>query len=85
MAGSSEAEIDLTPAMNLEPVPLLDWLIIMPVAWCIVIGTFLLMMRKNTAQQHLVAIPAMAVQVLITAGLLSQIIINGPTDRKSVV
>ena len=79
MAGSSKALIDLTPAMNLEPVPLLDWLIIAPVAWCILVGTVLLMMRKNTAQQHYVAIPAMGVQVIITAALLSQIVINGPT------
>ena len=79
MAGSSEAQIDLTPAMNLEPVALLDWLIVAPVAWCILVGTILLMVRKDTARHHYIAIPAMGVQVLITGALLAQIMINGPT------
>lgn len=78
MAGSSDKNIDLTPAMNLEPVALLDWLIVAPVAWCILVGAILLMFRKKPQQQHLVAIPAMGVLVVLTGALLSQVLINGP-------
>ncbi|MEW7007790.1 Na+/H+ antiporter subunit D [Lentilitoribacter sp. EG35] len=67
----------LKQALNLEPVALADWLIVMPVAWCIIIGAVLLMFRKRTDWQHLMAVPSMGVLVLITAALLMQVLENG--------
>ena len=78
MAGPVNKNIDLTPAMNVEPVALLDWLIVMPVAWCMLVGAILLMFRKKTEMQHIVAVPAMFVLLLITGALLVRVLENGP-------
>lgn len=77
MAGSASKDIDLSQAMNIEPVALLDWLIIMPVAWCILVGAVLLMFRKRTEYQHILAVPAMVILCLFTGGLLAHVIANG--------
>lgn len=77
MAGSTQKDIDLSQAMNLEPTALVDWLIVMPVAWCVMVGACLLMLRKRTDYQHILSVPMMAVLVLITGGLLLHVMENG--------
>lgn len=81
MAGAKDQDIDLTEimgkAMNLEPVALVDWLIVMPVAFCIMVGACLLMVRKRIEYQHILAVPAMAVLLLINGGLLLHVMENG--------
>lgn len=81
MAGAPTKDIDLSQimeeAMNLEPTALVDWLIVMPVAFCIVMGACLLMVRKHVEYQHILSIPAMAILVLINAMLLWQVMEHG--------
>ena len=79
MAGTSVIDPKVQAmAMNMEPVALVDWLIVAPVVWCILMGSVLLMIRKRLEIQHYIAVPAMGVLVLITGALLMQVMQNGP-------
>jgi len=69
---------DLSAALVLTPVPAADWLVVLPPAWCILTGALLLMLRKSLRLQALVAIPALAVLVVIDALLLAYVAANGP-------
>ena len=64
--------------MIIEPVSLADWLLIAPLAWCMVLGALLLMLRKDTALQPILAIPGLVVLVLLDIGLLGLVIAEGP-------
>jgi multicomponent Na+:H+ antiporter subunit D len=77
MAGSSEALQDYSTVYTMQPVAAADWLIIAPVVWCILIGAVLLMLRKRTDVQPIIAIPALFVLVLMTLGLLVHVIQSG--------
>nr|WP_298100052.1 Na+/H+ antiporter subunit D [uncultured Shinella sp.] len=69
---------DLSAALVLTPVPAADWLVVLPPAWCILTGAVLLMLRKSLRLQALIAIPALAVLVIIDALLLAHVAANGP-------
>ncbi|WP_313531741.1 Na+/H+ antiporter subunit D [Shinella sp.] len=69
---------DLSAALVLTPVPAVDWLVVLPPAWCILAGAMLLMLRKSLRLQALIAIPALAVLVVIDALLLAHVATNGP-------
>lgn len=78
MASPEKNPVDLSVAMIIEPVTLADWLVIAPLAWCVVMGAVLLMLRKNTALQPTIAIPGLFVLVALDAGLLAKVIADGP-------
>ena len=78
MASSDKTPVDLSVAMITDPVPLSDWLVIAPVAMCIIFGAVLLMVRKNTAIQPTIAIPGLVLLVLIDALLLIKVAGEGP-------
>ncbi|MCV9963427.1 Na+/H+ antiporter subunit D [Pararhizobium sp. BT-229] len=69
---------DLSAALVLEPVAVLDWLVILPVAWCIAIGAILMMVRPRTGLQPLIAIAALGVLVGLDAALLWHVAQDGP-------
>ncbi|MCJ8053323.1 Na+/H+ antiporter subunit D [Shinella curvata] len=69
---------DLSAALVLTPVPAADWLVVLPPAWCLLVGAVLLMLRKSLHLQALIAIPALAVLVVIDALLLAHVAANGP-------
>ncbi|MEP3437419.1 MAG: Na+/H+ antiporter subunit D [Hoeflea sp.] len=77
MAVNSEGLRDFSAVYVVQPVSSADWLVIAPVIWCILIGAVLLMLRKRTDLQPLIAIPALAVLVLMTVGLVWHVIGNG--------
>lgn len=77
MAASS-SPADLSAALVLQPVAALDWLVILPVAWCISIGAILMMIRHKGVAQPLVAIAGLAVLVLLDAALLWHVAQSGP-------
>ena len=49
---------DLSAALVLTPVPAADWLVVLPPAWCLLMGAVLLMLRKSLRLQGLIALPA---------------------------
>lgn len=77
MAGSSEALQDFSTVYTMQPVAAADWLIVAPVVWCILVGAVLLMLRKRTDVQPVIAIPALFVLVLMTLGLLVHVVQSG--------
>ncbi|OCW55739.1 Na+/H+ antiporter subunit D [Hoeflea olei] len=77
MAGQSDTMVDLAAAYVLEPVAAADWLVVAPVVWCIMTGAVLVTLRKRTAVQPLIAIPALGVLVLMTLALLWHVIAGG--------
>jgi len=77
MAGKTEGLEDLSVAYAMAPLDAADWLIAAPVVWCILIGSVLLMLRKRTDVQPLIAIPALGVLVVMTLGLLAHVVQNG--------
>ncbi|WP_028745975.1 Na+/H+ antiporter subunit D [Rhizobium mesoamericanum] len=78
MAAPTYTTTDLSAAMVTAPVPLENWLIIAPVALCITLGAVLLMMRSSMRLQAQVAIPGLAVLVLLDASLLAKVVAHGP-------
>tara|TARA_R110002020_G_scaffold39991_8_gene118348 strand:+ start:196 stop:1764 length:1569 start_codon:yes stop_codon:yes gene_type:complete len=77
MAGQSAPLEDLSVAYVMDPVAALDWLIPAPVIWCILMGAVLVMLRKNTRLQPLIAIPALGLLVLMTLALLWHVAMGG--------
>lgn len=77
MATGSSA-IDLSKALVLAPPALADWLVVLPVAWCLASGAILLMVRKNLHLQAVLAIPALLVLVVLDALLLGRVAAGGP-------
>lgn len=69
---------DLSAAFVMTPVAPADWLVVLPPAWCMLAGTVLLMLRKSVRLQAIIAIPALAVLVLVDALLLAHVSQNGP-------
>ncbi|WP_208248549.1 Na+/H+ antiporter subunit D [Rhizobium sp. T1470] len=78
MAAPASTITDLSAAMVTAPVPLANWLVIAPVALCLTLGAALLMMRNSTRLQALVAVPGLAVLVLLDAALLAKVVAHGP-------
>lgn len=77
MAGKTEPLADLSVAYTMDKVAAADWLVAAPVIWCILVGSLLLMLRKHTRIQPLIAIPALGILALMTLGLLGHVIQNG--------
>ncbi|WP_411035127.1 Na+/H+ antiporter subunit D [Shinella sp. BYT-45] len=69
---------DLSAALVTTPVAPADWLVVLPPAWCILSGAVLLMLRKSLHLQGWLAVPALAVLVLLDALLLAHVAQNGP-------
>lgn len=78
MAAPAGSAIDLSKALVMAPVPTADWLVIAPVAWCLLTGAVLLMLRKNVRVQPYLAIAALLVLLLVDALLLRHVIQGGP-------
>ncbi|MCY0094407.1 Na+/H+ antiporter subunit D [Hoeflea ulvae] len=77
MAGTSKVLEDFSDVYAPGPLALADWLIVAPVVWCILVGSVLLMLRKRTDVQPLIAIPALGVLALMTLGLLAHVVEGG--------
>ncbi|MEQ8305775.1 MAG: Na+/H+ antiporter subunit D [Hoeflea sp.] len=77
MAGKTAGLEDLSVAFVTEPVAAADWLIAAPVVFCLMAGAVLLMLRKRTDLQPLIAIPALVVLNGLTLGLLAHVVLNG--------
>ncbi|MCD2180942.1 Na+/H+ antiporter subunit D [Rhizobium sp. GN54] len=78
MAAPAASAIDLSRALVLTPPALADWLVILPVAWCLASGAILLMLRKNLRLQPPLAIAALTVLLVLDAALLWRVVEGGP-------
>ncbi|WP_136658583.1 Na+/H+ antiporter subunit D [Nitratireductor sp. XY-223] len=78
MATSDKEPVDLSVAMVTDPAPLADWLVIAPLVFGMIVGSLLLMVRKDTRLQPYIAIPGLVVLVVIAAALLAHVVISGP-------
>ena len=77
MAAPTGKIADLSVAFVATPVPLDNWLVIAPVALCIILGAVLLIARGSRLQA-LIAIPGLALLVLTDAALLAKVVAHGP-------
>ena len=64
--------------MVTDPVPVGDWLIIAPIIVTIVMGSVLVMLRKNTRIQPRIAGLGFALLVVLNIGLLARVLSIGP-------
>ncbi|AJY47247.1 Na+/H+ antiporter subunit D [Martelella endophytica] len=79
MASSSSTHaVDIAQAMITAPSPLGEWLVILPVALCIIVGAVLMLVRKHTFWHPVIAIPALVLLVVIDAMLLYAVCTTGP-------
>lgn len=78
MATPAASAIDLSKALVLAPAPLGSWLVVLPVAWCLLAGAVLLMLRKKVALQPFLAVAALLVLAALDALLLWTVALNGP-------
>ncbi|MBD9371482.1 Na+/H+ antiporter subunit D [Rhizobium sp. ARZ01] len=76
MAASSA--IDLSQALVMSSAPLADWLVVLPVVWCLASGAVLLMLRKNVRIQPWLAIAALLVLLGLDGLLLWHVAQGGP-------
>ena len=77
MAASISPPADLSTALVLEPVASADWLVILPVAWCLAIGALLVMLRRKIDWQPYIAVLGLAGLVLIDILLLRHVLASG--------
>ncbi|MDI7861294.1 Na+/H+ antiporter subunit D [Rhizobiaceae bacterium n13] len=78
MAAVSTKIADLSVAMVTAPVAISEWLVVLPVALCILLGATLMMIRDRISLHPLVAIPGLAAVVLVDAALLWKVVTEGP-------
>lgn len=79
MASSTTSVVtDLSAALVMAPVPLSEWLIILPVALCIGVGAVLMMLRYNVRLHARIAITALGVLVFLDLALLRKVMTDGP-------
>ncbi len=78
MAVSTSPPADLSAALVLEPVAAADWLVILPVAWCLAIGALLVMLRRPIGLHPFISVAGLAGLVVIDALLLQHVIVSGP-------
>jgi multicomponent Na+:H+ antiporter subunit D len=69
---------DLSAALLTAPVPPGNWLVILPVVHCIVLGALMLMLRAHVRLHALIAVLGLAALVLVDAMLLKRVIDDGP-------
>ena len=77
MATSGSA-IELSQALVMSPAPLRDWLVVLPVAWCLASGAVLLMLRRYVRIQPFLAMPALLVLLVLDGLLLWNVAEAGP-------
>ncbi len=77
MARPTDAAFDLSDALVAAPIPMVHWLVILPVALCIGLGAVLLMLRNHTQWHAAIAIPGLVLLVLIDAALLYMVVSDG--------
>jgi multicomponent Na+:H+ antiporter subunit D len=70
--------VDLSAAMLTAPVPPAHWLVILPVALCLVLGAVLMMLRGRAVLQAYIAVPGLALLAVIDAALLHEVWTEGP-------
>lgn len=78
MAISVSTGVDISRAMVETPLTAADWLIIAPVAFPILAGAILLMLRKRVAVQAAAANATLALLLVLTAALLAHVAGAGP-------
>ncbi|MBB3454029.1 multicomponent Na+:H+ antiporter subunit D [Rhizobium sp. BK313] len=78
MAAPANTAVDLSAALVTAPVQADHWLVILPVGLCIALGAILMMLRDRTAMHGWIAIPGLALLVLIDAALLYKVATEGP-------
>jgi multicomponent Na+:H+ antiporter subunit D len=78
MSIPTEKIVDLSAAMVTAPVEVAHWLIILPVALCLVLGSVLLMLRDRVSLHGFIAVPGLALLVAIDAALLHEVSVGGP-------
>ncbi|MCA1366538.1 Na+/H+ antiporter subunit D [Bradyrhizobium sp. BRP14] len=78
MAASISPPADLSAALVLAPSTASEWLVILPVAWCLAVGALLVMLRRSLGLQPVIAIAGLAGLVLIDGLLLERVAANGP-------
>ncbi|TCN30779.1 Na+/H+ antiporter subunit D [Sinorhizobium americanum] len=78
MAATISPPVDLSAALVAAPPTLAEWLVILPVAWCLAIGALLVMLRRPIGLHPAIAIAGLAGLVLIDGLLLKEIAENGP-------
>nr|WP_257315063.1 Na+/H+ antiporter subunit D [Shinella pollutisoli] len=71
-------QADLSAALVLTPVPPADWLVVLPVALPLLAGAVLTMLRRSVRLQAALAVPVLALVVLLDALLLAHVHGNGP-------
>ncbi len=78
MAATTSPPADLSAALVLEPVASADWLVILPVAWCLAIGALLVMLRRKIDWHPPIAVLGLAGLVVIDILLLRHVLASGP-------
>ncbi|MQW86708.1 Na+/H+ antiporter subunit D [Sinorhizobium saheli] len=78
MAASFSPPADLSAALVLASPTMAEWLVILPVAWCLGVGALLVMLRRSLGLQPGIAIAGLAGLVLIDGLLLTHVAANGP-------
>jgi len=73
-----ESYVDISEAMVVEPIGLIDWLIVMPVALPIIFGALLLIFRKAPQTQAIGAVIGLSLVFAAEIGLLLRVINEGP-------
>jgi multicomponent Na+:H+ antiporter subunit D len=70
--------VDLSEAMVTSPVAAGHWLVVLPVALCILLGAVLLMLRDRVLLHGFIAVPGLGVLVALDAALLREVSVGGP-------
>lgn len=70
--------VDLSLAYVMDPTPLSQWLVILPVVLCLASGATLMMLRHRIWLHPFIAIPALALLVLNDILLLGAVLSQGP-------
>ncbi|WP_026612770.1 Na+/H+ antiporter subunit D [Ensifer aridi] len=78
MAASISPPADLSAALVLAPSTASEWLVILPVGWCLAVGALLVMLRRSLGLQPVIVIAGLAGLVLIDGLLLERVAANGP-------
>lgn len=78
MAASSIPSIDLSEAMNLAPVPLAHWLIVVPVLLPMIAGAVLLAFRHRRGLAGVISLPVLVINLICCGLLLANVLQQGP-------
>lgn len=73
-----ESYVDISEAMLVEPISLVDWLIVVPVAVPLLFGALLLVFRKAPQTQAIGAVIGLSLVFAAEIGLLVRVLAEGP-------